>query len=97
MNLYPEKKAKQNLTEIIIAAGDGYIYFFDLEDGQKTRDPLKVGFTIKGTPAVDPRGYPILYVGQGDDNGEKGRIGYRIFNLMNFEEIHYQAGLDLDE
>lgn len=94
MNLYPEKKAKQNLTEIIIAAGDGYIYFFDLEDGQKTRDPLKVGFTIKGTPAVDPRGYPILYVGQGDDNGEKGRIGYRIFNLMNFEEIHFQCGLD---
>lgn len=94
MNLYPEKKAKQDLTEIIVAATDGYVYFFDLEDGEKTRDPLKTGFTVKGTPAIDPRGYPILYLGQGDDNGEKGRIGFRIFNLMNFEEMHFQCGLD---
>lgn len=94
MNIYPEKKSKQNLTEIIIAAMDGYVYFFDLEDGQKTRDPLKVGATIKGTPAVDPRGYPLLYVGQGDDNGEKGKIGFRIFSLLNFDLLHFQCGLD---
>ena len=94
MNLYPEKKAKQNLTEVIIAAADGYVYFFDLEDGQKTRDPLKTGVTVKGTPAIDPRGYPILYVGQGDDNGEKGQIGFRIFSLLNFDLLHFQCGLD---
>lgn len=94
MNMYPEKKSKQNLTEIIIAAMDGYVYFFDLEDGTKTRDPLKVGATIKGTPAVDPRGYPILYVGQGDDNGVKGEIGFRIYSLLDFSLLHYQTGLD---
>ncbi|MBO4688883.1 MAG: PQQ-binding-like beta-propeller repeat protein [Clostridiales bacterium] len=94
MNLYPEKKSKQGLTEVIIAAMDGYVYFFDLDDGQKTRDPLKVGATIKGTPAVDPRGYPLLYVGQGDDNGEKGQIGFRIFSLLNFDLLHFQNGLD---
>ncbi len=94
MNMYPDKKSKQGLTEIIIAAMDGYVYFFDLEDGQKTRDPLKVGATIKGTPAVDPRGYPLLYVGQGDDNGEKGQIGFRIFSLLNFDLLHFQNGLD---
>ncbi|MBO4474444.1 MAG: PQQ-binding-like beta-propeller repeat protein [Clostridiales bacterium] len=94
MNMYPEKRNKQGLTEIIIAAMDGYVYFFDLDDGQKTRDPLKVGATIKGTPAVDPRGYPLLYVGQGDDNGVKGEIGFRIFSLLNFELLHFQNGLD---
>ncbi|MBO4928771.1 MAG: PQQ-binding-like beta-propeller repeat protein [Clostridiales bacterium] len=94
MNMYPEKKNKQDLTEVIIAAMDGYVYFFDLEDGQKTRDPLKVGATIKGTPAVDPRGYPILYVGQGDDNGEKGQIGFRIYSLLDFKLLHMQNGLD---
>ena len=94
MNIYPEKRAKQDLTEIIIAAGDGYVYFFDLDDGTKTRDPLKVGATIKGTPAVDPRGYPILYVGQGDDNGVKGEIGYRIYSLIDFTLLYFQNGLD---
>jgi len=95
MNMYPDKKSKQDLTEVIIASQDGHVYFLDIEDGQKTRDPLNVGATIKGTPAVDPRGYPILYVGQGDDNGsERGVIGYRIYSLLNFEMMHFQTGLD---
>ena len=94
MNMYPDKKAKQEMTEIIVAAMDGYVYFFDLEDGMKTRDPLNIGATVKGTAAVDPRGYPLLYVGQGDENGEKGKIGFRIFSLLNFEELWFQTGLD---
>lgn len=94
MNMYPEKKAKQNLTEIIIAAMDGKVYFFDVDDGQMTRDPITVGATIKGTPAVDPRGYPILYVGQGDSNGADGKIGFRIYNLMTGELMYFQSGLD---
>lgn len=94
MNLYPDKKNKENLTEIIIATMDGHVYFFDLDDGQKTRDPINVGATIKGTAAVDPRGYPLLYVGQGDDNGEKGQIGFRIYSLLNGELLYFQCGLD---
>ncbi|MBO4687932.1 MAG: PQQ-binding-like beta-propeller repeat protein [Clostridiales bacterium] len=94
MNMYPDKKSKENLTEIIIASQDGHVYFLDLDDGQKTRDPLNVGATIKGTPAVDPRGYPILYVGQGDDNGTRGEIGWRIYSLLNFELLYFQTGLD---
>ena len=99
MNIRAEKKSKQGLTEIIVAAEDGYVYFFDIDDGQKTRDPLKIGATIKGTPAVDPRGYPILYVGQGDDNGGEGAskngvIGWRIFSLIDFSLLHFQSGID---
>ncbi len=94
MNLYPEKKAKKGLTEVIQATMDGNVYFFDLDDGTKTRDPLHVGFTIKGTPAVDPRGYPILYLGQGDNNGSDKQVGFRIFSLIDYKQLYYQNGLD---
>ena len=99
MNMYPDKKAKQGLTEIIIAAMDGKVYFFDLDDGKPTRDPINVGATIKGTPALDPRGYPILYVGQGDSNGvagtaADGKIGYRIYSLIDSSQMFFQDGMD---
>lgn len=94
MNMYSEKRIKQGLTEVIQAAMDGKIYFFDLDDGQPTRDPIKVGATIKGTPAIDPRGYPLLYVGQGDNNGADGKIGFRIYNLIDGSLLHFQTGKD---
>jgi len=94
MNLYPEKKAKQGLTEIIQVAMDGKIYFLDMDDGSPTRDPLNVGFTIKGTPCLDPRGYPILYVGQGDNNGVENKIGFRILSLIDYSELYFQDGVD---
>ena len=66
MNLYDEKKAKKDLVEVIYATLDGNIYFYDLDDGSYTRDPMNVGMAFKGAGALDPRGYPILYVGSGD-------------------------------
>jgi outer membrane protein assembly factor BamB len=83
MNISAEKKAKQNLIEVIYATMDGKIYFFDIDDGQPTRPAINVGATIKGTPCVDPRGYPILYVGQGDKNGTASGVGFRIYNLID--------------
>ena len=65
MNLYEEKKAKEDLVEVIYAKADGYIHFFDLEDGTETRKPLYMGAAFKGSGALDPRGYPILYAGSG--------------------------------
>lgn len=94
MNMNPEKKAKQGLTEIIIAAMDGKVYFFDLDDGLPTRDPINVGATIKGTPCVDPRGYPILYVGQGDNNGADKAVGFRIYSLIDSSKLYFQDGMD---
>lgn len=94
MNLYPDKKAKEGLIEVIQVAMDGKIYFFDLEDGKPTREPISVGFTIKGTPCVDPRGYPILYVGQGDNNGADKKVGFRIFSLIDYSLLYYQNGMD---
>ncbi len=66
MNLYPEKKEKAELVEVIYATLDGYVYFLDLEDGSKTRDPVFIGMNFKGSGSLDPRGYPLLYVGSGD-------------------------------
>lgn len=65
MNLYNSKKTKENLVEIIYATLDGHIYFYDLDDGSYTRDPINMGMNFKGAGALDPRGYPLLYVGSG--------------------------------
>ena len=92
MNIYESFK-DQDLVEVIVAALDGKIYFFNLEDGAMTRDPIDVGASIKGTPAVDPRGYPLLYVGQGDDNGDSG-FGMRIYSLIDGSRIFFSDGLD---
>ena len=39
---------------------------------------------LKETASVDPKGYPLLYAGQGlnDTNGRKGPFRYRIFDLI---------------
>ncbi|MBQ7229367.1 MAG: PQQ-binding-like beta-propeller repeat protein [Oscillospiraceae bacterium] len=71
MNLYADKKDKADLVEVIYATLDGHIYFLDLEDGTYTRDPINVGMAFKGAGALDPRGYPLMYVGSGDAVGDK--------------------------
>lgn len=94
MNIVPEKKSKKDLVEVIYATMDGYIYFYDLADGKNTRNPIKVGAPIKGTPAVDPRGWPVLYVGQGDTNKNANGIGFRVYNLIDQSLLHFQNGAD---
>ncbi|NLM78566.1 MAG: PQQ-binding-like beta-propeller repeat protein [Ruminococcaceae bacterium] len=91
MNIRPEKKEKADLVEVIYATMDGKIYFLDLDDGQPTRDPINVGATIKGTPCIDPRGYPVLYVGQGDKNSKEDiGMGFRVFNLIDQSLLLYR-------
>ena len=62
MNMTEKARADDELVEVIYACMDGYIYFLDLKTGEKTRDPLYLGYTFKGAGALDPRGYPIMYV-----------------------------------
>lgn len=94
MNLYSDKAAKTDLTEVICACLDGYVYFLDIDDGTMTRDPIYVGASIKGTPAVDPRGWPLLYVGQGDDNGDRTGFGMFIFSLIDGSELYFRDVMD---
>lgn len=97
MNINAEKKAKANLVEVIYATMDGNIYFYDLDDGKSTRAPINIKAPIKGSPAVDPRGYPILYVGQGDFGPPKSgmtQIGMRVFNLIDQSLLEFIDGSD---
>ncbi len=82
MNLYEEAKADDDLVEVIYASMDGYIHFFNLKTGDRTRDPMYVGWTFKGAGALDPRGLPILYVGAGYNSNE-GVARVLIINLLD--------------
>lgn len=73
MNMYDSAKAKDGLIEIIYATMDGNIYFYDMETGEPTRNKLVFGVPFKGSGSVDPRGWPILYVGQGDHYNTEGK------------------------
>lgn len=95
MNLSDEARAK-DLVEVIYPALDGNIYFLDLETGQPTRGKMKFGFPFKGTGMIDPRGYPLLYVGQGlNENGsDLSEFRFRIIDLINQTELYSLFGRD---
>jgi len=94
MNLHPGMREREGLVEVIQAAMDGFIYFFDLETGEPTRDRISLnGEPMKGGVVIDPRGYPILYVGQGDLM-HGGRFGYYIFSLIDGSELFFLDGRD---
>lgn len=93
MNLYPEKKAKEGLVEVIYATLDGYVYFYDLDDGSYTRDKLWVGMNFKGAGSLDPRGYPLMYVGSGDYASGKTPRMY-IVSLIDGCILYERSGSD---
>ncbi|EPR11669.1 PQQ-binding-like beta-propeller repeat protein [Ruminiclostridium papyrosolvens] len=95
MNINSDMKSK-DLVEVIYPTLDGNIYFLDLETGKPTRNQIKIGYPIKGTGMIDPRGYPILYTGMGinDNGGKYSEYKYRIFNLLNQKEMYSIFGRD---
>lgn len=97
MNIKDEFK-KKDLTEVIYPILDGNIYFLDLATGKPTRNKINLGYTIKGTGMVDPRGYPLFYTGMGlNTNGvSKTTYKYRIYNLLDQSEIFSFPGTDPD-
>lgn len=88
MNIYPDKKAKQGLTEVIYATLDGHIYFLDIDDGKPTRDKLDVGMCFKGSGSLDPRGYPLMYVGSGDATADGMRPRMYIISLIDCKILY---------
>lgn len=94
MNIYEEFKKKETFIEVIQASLDGNIYFLDAISGKRTREPIRIGNPIKGTPSIDPRGYPLLYVGDGIP--EKSDIGFNIFSLIDGSKLYHQPGIDKD-
>lgn len=80
--MYDWAREKEGLVEVIYATLDGHVYFYELTSGEYTREPLNLGFNYKGAGALDPRGYPILYVGSGVDS-VNGRSRVKIVNLID--------------
>lgn len=90
-------KNKEGFTEVIYPTMDGCIYFYDLETGARTRNPINTGIVMKGTACLDPNGYPLLYVGQGiaGENENKLTVAFiRVYSLITNEEIHRFGGHD---
>lgn len=92
MNIKDEFKFKDNLTEAIYASLDGNIYFIDVATGKETRDKIHIGNPIKGSVSVDPRGLPLLYVGEGIK--EKGPVGFNIYSLIDGSHLFELNGND---
>ena len=88
--------ANKDLVEVIYPVFEGRIYRLDLETGKQTRPPIESGWGFKGTGSIDPRGYPLLYQGQGlnDTNGNIGEWRYRIFDLIQNKEVAGWTGSD---
>lgn len=96
MNIREEKKNKEGLREVIYAALDGEVHFLDLEDGSPTRERIHIPGPVKGSLTVDPRGMPLLYVGQGINtvHGERVEMGYRIYSLIDSKKLFFLNGSD---
>ncbi len=93
MNLYDHKQQKDGLVEVIYATLDGCIYFLDLDDGSYTRDPLRINMPFKGSGSLDPRGYPLLYVGSGDENSAGDHPRMYIISLID-GSVLYEGGFN---
>ncbi len=88
-------KQKEDFIEVIYPTADGNIYFFELESGAPTREPIRTNVVMKGTALLDPRGYPMLYVGQGVEDEVDGRGAWlRAVSLIENKVVWSFGGVD---
>jgi len=77
-------------VEVVVGGLDGMVYFVDLDSGDPSRPAFRAQTaSIKGTMSIDPRGPPLLYVGQGL-SGHDRDWHYKVVSL-----IHNRALLDI--
>ncbi len=81
-----------SLVEVIQGSLDGSVYFLDLFTGRPTRPPIRTGNPVKGSVSLDPRGYPLLFVGQGIPGAKP--IGLRVYSLVSQREVFFLPGRD---
>ncbi|MCC8356863.1 MAG: hypothetical protein LJU34_03275 [Oscillospiraceae bacterium] len=94
MNMYDWAKEKDGLVEVIYATLGGYVYFYELETGEATRDPLYLGYTFKGAGSLDPRGYPLLYLGGGVVTAGGSVPGIMVVSLIDGEVLYTTGSRD---
>ncbi|XXF79783.1 PQQ-binding-like beta-propeller repeat protein [Myxococcaceae bacterium GXIMD 01537] len=86
------RRFERGLVEVIQGSLDGSVYFLDLRTGRPTRPALRTGNPIKGSVSLDPRGYPLLFVGQGIPQSRP--IGLHVYSLISHEEVFFLPGRD---
>lgn len=96
MGYDPKYADDPSFTEVIYPTFSGVIYRLDLATGRQVREPIATGCGYKGTGSVDPRGYPLLYSGQGldDMNGVECPFQFRIFDLIANKQVAGWDGKD---
>lgn len=94
MNIKEEFKNDDDFTEVIYSSLDGNIYFLDLKSGLPSREKIRIGNPIKGSLSIDPRGLPLLYVGEGI--AEKKSMEYNIYSLIDCQKLYSINGSDTD-
>ena len=96
MNIEEPYRSTTAMKEVIAPADDGKIYFFDLDTQSYSRDPIEVGLPLAVGASVNPYGYPLLYVGQTEDevDGYTGVIGMRVYNLIDQKLLAFMTGID---
>lgn len=94
MNVKSSFKNDANFVEVIYASLDGNIYFFDLKSGRPSRPSIQLDNPIRGSVSIDPRGYPLLYVGDGLEKSGKGSMGLHVFSLIDGKQLSFIKGLD---
>ncbi len=68
------------VTELIFGSYDKAVHFVDAHTGTPTRTPFVTGDIVKGSVALDPDGFPLLYFGSRDNH-------YRILALDRDEPV----------
>jgi outer membrane protein assembly factor BamB len=55
------------ITELMFGAYDHRFHFVDAATGTRTRSPIQTGDIVKGSPTLDPDGFPLVYFGSRDN------------------------------
>jgi outer membrane protein assembly factor BamB len=58
---------REDRTWAIFGGYDGHLHFMDVDSGQRILPDVETGDLIKGTPTIDPDGYPLVYSGSRDN------------------------------
>ena len=58
---------REDRTWAIFGGYDGHIHFMDADTGERILPDVETGDIIKGTPTIDPDGFPLVYSGSRDD------------------------------
>ena len=94
MNLTQASKEETAMREVIFSGQDGKVYFINLKSGEPSRDPINIGFPMRGSVSVDTLGRPMISFGQAISRlpSKTGPIGYYVYNLLDSSQLLFING-----